>query len=307
MIDNGETGNVEPLAGILPFTLLRPVSPAPPASNVGFGAAVNLAIGSTEAPYIAALNDDAEPGAAWLENLVRAADSDESVGMCASCIELSGQDRLDSAGMLICLDGSSRQRGHQAPVSAFPVSEEVLCPSACAALYRRAMLDEVGVFDEDFFLYCEDTDLGLRARWAGWRCVYVPRAVVVHRYSGTAGTSSALKARYVERNRLWVAIKNFPLPLLLLVPVASLARYAWQVVAIRRNKGLAAAFMQSGYTFPDAVAIVLRAHWETLLEMPRLLRKRAAGARRRKVAPAEFGRLLRRHAMSLRDLALAGA
>lgn len=303
VIDNGGTGSVEPLSVILPFTLLTP------GSNIGFGAAVNLAIGATDAPYIATLNDDTEPGAAWLENLVHTIDSGENadVGMCASCIELSGRDLLDSAGMLICLDGSSRQRGHEDPVAAFPKPEDVLCPSACAALYRRSMLDEVGWFDEDFFLYCEDTDLGLRARWAGWRCVYSPQAIVIHRYSGTAGASSKLKAGFVERNRLWAAIKNFPLPLLLLVPLASLARYAWQVVAIRRNRGLAAAFVKSGNSVSDAFGIVVRAHWETLVELPRLLRKRAACVRLRKIRPAQFRQLLRQHSISVRDLAFAGS
>ena len=72
------------------------------------------------------------------------------------------------------------------------------------------MLDQVGLFDEEFFLYCEDTDLGLRARRAGWECAYVPGATVVHRYSHSAGRASPLKAYYVERNRLYTAIKNLP-------------------------------------------------------------------------------------------------
>ena len=87
---------------------------------------------------------------------------------------------------------------------------DALLPSGSAALYRRKMLDEIGLFDETFFLYCEDTDLGLRARWAGWECVYVPGAVVEHRYSHSAGRASPLKAYYVERNRLYTAIKNLP-------------------------------------------------------------------------------------------------
>ena len=72
------------------------------------------------------------------------------------------------------------------------------------------MLEEIGGFDDDFFLYCEDTDLGLRARWAGWKCLYVPEAVVEHHYSHSAGRASPLKAYYVERNRLFVLVKNFP-------------------------------------------------------------------------------------------------
>jgi GT2 family glycosyltransferase len=104
--------------------------------------------------------------------------------------------------MLLSGDGSSKQRGHFCPPSEFAQAEEVFFPSACAALYRRNMLDEIGLFDEEFFLYCEDTDLGLRARWSGWNCLYVPNGIVDHRYSHSAGRASRLKAYLVERNRL---------------------------------------------------------------------------------------------------------
>ena len=177
--------------------------------NAGFGSAINRAFEQSTARFLITLNDDAVPCPAWLAALVGAAESDRRVGMCASQVRLDG-DALDSAGMLIYGDGSSMQRGHGEPAAGYRNQEEVLLPSASAALYRRAMLDQIGLFDEHFFLYCEDTDLGLRARRAGWRCLYVPRAVVEHRYSHSAGKVSTLKAYYVERNRIFVAMKNFP-------------------------------------------------------------------------------------------------
>ena len=140
-------------------------------------------------------------------------------------------------GMLICRDASSKQRGHGRPPEDFPVTEEALLPSGSAALYRRAMLEEIGGFDGSFFLYCEDTDLGLRARWAGWKCLYVPEAVVEHHYSHSAGRASPLKAYYVERNRLFVLAKNFPLGMLLAAPWVSLARYLWHAwYMLRRTR-----------------------------------------------------------------------
>src|SRR5260370_21202229 len=84
---------------------------------------------------------------------------------------MEADGRLDSAGMLVCPDGSSKQCGHLESPDKFPRRRHALLPSGCAALYRREMLDEIGLFDESFFLYCEDTDLGLRARWAAWECV----------------------------------------------------------------------------------------------------------------------------------------
>ena len=178
--------------------------------NVGFGSAMNQGVKASSARYIATLNDDAVAHPHWLETLIGAMERRLDVGMCASQVRLFGEQRLDSAGMLIARDGSSKQRGHGRLPEDFPVAEEVLMPSGSAALYRRAMLDEVGAFDDSFFLYCEDTDLGLRARWAGWRCLYEPRAIVEHHYSHSAGRASALKAYFVERNRLFVLVKNFP-------------------------------------------------------------------------------------------------
>src|ERR1700733_963755 len=122
--------------------------------------------------------------------------------MGAWAVRLMESGQIDSAGMLICGDGSSKQRGHLEPPEKYLAPAEVLLPSGSAALYRRAMLDEIGGFDEGFFLYCEDQDLGLRAQWAGWKCLYAPRAVVDHHYSHTAGRATPLKAYYVERNRL---------------------------------------------------------------------------------------------------------
>jgi GT2 family glycosyltransferase len=230
-------------------------------------------------------------------------------GMCASRIVMregtTTDSALDSAGMLICFDGSSKQRGHFQPAGSFPLPEEVLLPSGCAALYRRSMLNEIGLFDEDYFLYCEDTDLGLRARWAGWRCRYVPEAIVFHHYSSTAGAVSVMKARLVERNRLWVALKNFPGPLLVLVPFVSVVRYFWQFSAARGTSGAAAEFIRSGNSWLRAAGILLRAHRETILHLPALLRKRARLRGTRKLGSLEFTRLMYRHHISAKDLARA--
>lgn len=297
VINNGDKPFVPPAGLWFPCRLLSP------GRNTGFGAAINLAAHATDAPFVATLNDDTEPDPQWLEALVREISVDPRAGMCASRIRLFESCVLDSAGMLICLDGSSKQRGQgQAPL-VFDRAEEVLLPSACAALYRREMLQEIGFFDEDYFLYCEDTDLGLRSRWAGWQCRYAPGATLRHHYSVSAGAFSALKAQFVERNRLWVAIKNFPLALLAVSPVTSMLRYFWQLVSVRRRKGAASEFIQSGNSLGSAFAILLRAHGETLRALPALLRKRAAIRRTRKIGSIEFLRLIFRHRITTRELA----
>ena len=88
--------------------------------------------------------------------------------------------------------------------------EEVFGPCAGAALYRKEMLDEIGLFDEDFFLYMEDVDLTFWGRLAGWKCIYVPDAKVHHVYGGTTGFGSDLSVYYGNRNLLWYVAKDFP-------------------------------------------------------------------------------------------------
>src|ERR1019366_572789 len=260
-------------------------------ANAGFGSAINRAFEQSSAPFLITLNDDAVPCPGWLAALVGAADSERQVGMCASQVRLDG-DALDSAGMLIYGDGSSKQRGHGQPPASYPNQEEVLLPSASAALYRRAMLDQIGLFDEHFFLYCEDTDLGLRARRAGWRCLYVPRAVVEHRYSHSAGRVSAMKAYYVERNRIFVAMKNFPLRMLMVLPLCGLRRYLAHVRAAFAGTGKSAQFSTEGGGIAALAAIAVKAHLAFLAAAARILRQRGAIRKSARLSALEFTRLL---------------
>jgi GT2 family glycosyltransferase len=163
------------------------------------------------------------------------------------------------------------------------------------------MLDEIGLFDESFFLYCEDTDLGLRARWAAWECLYVPDAVVEHRYSHSAGKASGLKAYYVERNRLYLAVKNFPMADLLLVPFYSAIRYFWHFVFALQGRGKAADFQRDGNSAAKLPLYVLRAHFAALGHLPGLWKQRRAMKRR--FTPKQFQRLVRRFSISPRQVA----
>ncbi len=269
--------------------------------NVGFGAAINQAIRASQSPYIACLNDDAAADPHWIERLVSAAEARPNCGMFASEVRLADSEKLDSAGMLIAADASSRQRGHGEDPEKYAGEHDALLPSGSAAMYRRAMLDEIGLFDESFFLYCEDTDLGLRARWAGWECAYVAGAIVQHRYSHSAGRATPLKAYYVERNRLYTAIKNFPAAMLWKIPFVAIARYFWHLVSMLEGRGKAAEYRDAGFSGALLPFLVFRAHVAALFRLPRLL---AARRRiRRKMSDREFRELLRRYAITVRQVA----
>jgi len=269
--------------------------------NVGFGAAVNQAFRESQGSFLAVLNDDAAAHPGWLEALLSAMEPRPDVGMCASQVRHASDGSLDSAGMLLCLDGSSKQRGHFASPASYARKEEALLPSGSAALYRREMLEEIGLFDESFFLYCEDTDLGLRARWAGWECLYVPDAVVEHRYSHSSGKASALKAYYVERNRLFVIFKNFPMLDLLLVPFYAMSRYFWHFAYALRGRGKAAEFQRESGGLLRLAWFVIRGHLELLSRFSKVWRQRR-GMKRRLTAK-QFRRLIRRYSITPREVA----
>ena len=296
VIDNSGTGAAERcrLSGVRIIANSR---------NVGFGTAINQAMRASSAPYLATLNDDAVAHPEWLQALLRAVERRPDVGMCASQVRFYGEPRLDSAAMLVAPDGSSKQRGHGKPPEDFPVLEETLFPSGSAALYRRAMLEELGGFDDAFFLYCEDTDLGLRARWAGWKCLYVPQAVVEHHYSHSAGGASPLKAYYVERNRLFVLVKNFPARMLVRAPFASLARYSWHVLYLLRGQGSAARFRAGGHAGPRMLWYVARAHATLLRHAVRLWRERRRIRAAARITPAVFRHVVGCHSISSRRVA----
>ena len=271
--------------------------------NLGFGAAINLGAKGTRAPYVGTLNDDAIASKDWIACLVQALDQAAGAGMAASRVVLAGTTMLDSAGMLLCADGSSKQRGHGEPETAFLTGEEALCPSGSAALYRRELFDVLGGFDENFFLYCEDSDLGLRARWAGWSCVYVPEARVDHRYSRSAGRASRLKAYFVERNRLRLVAKTFPLTMLWRVPFAAVARYWAHLTSIRSGKGAAAEFTRSGDGPLSLAWFVLKAHLALIAALPGLLAERNRIRRQARITPRDFAALAQRFAISPKQVA----
>lgn len=203
--------------------------------NCGFAAPVNQGIDASDSPYVAVLNNDTEPSPRWLASLLEAAESDERVGMCASRMMFADQpNTINSTG--ICVDRVAiawDRRGGEAGDDRETEPVEVFGACAGAGLYRREMLQEVGLFDEDFFAYLEDVDLAWRARRLGWRCLYVPSAHVLHRHSATGEEGSPFKSFHLGRNKVWLVIKNYPFgPLWYCVPLVVLYDLAAALYAL---------------------------------------------------------------------------
>lgn len=304
LVDNGSRdGSVEMAEGEFLQTGLLPVRILRNTSNVGFCRANNQGIAAARGEFIALLNNDAEAAPGWLQALRRAFECGADVGMAASKILVKQEPRrIDKAGHLIYPDGQNRGRGTgELDEGQYDRVEEVLWPDGCAAMYRRSMLSEIGGFDEDFFAYGDDAELGLRARLAGWRCLYIPGAVVWHHRGATLGLTSMRRLMLIERNRVLLAVKLFPWSLLALNPVYFGARLAAGAWAALHGKGEIA--RHEGWNGKlRAAAAVLAGDLAALPLIPRMLRKRRQLRHIRRLSDAEIRRLIRSHRIGLREL-----
>jgi GT2 family glycosyltransferase len=271
--------------------------------NRGFCAANNQGFAASDTEFVALLNNDAEAEPGWLQALASAFEGRPDVGMAASKI-LVYEDprRIDKVGHLIYPDGQNRGRGTgELDRGQYDRLEEVLWPDGCAAMYRRSMLQQIGGFDEDFFAYADDAELGLRARIAGWKCLYMPGAVVRHHRGATLGLLSSRRLELIERNRVLLAVKLFPWSLLWLNGV---------YYAIRLGAGLWAAVTGQGEVgkFPGlsgklkAALALLKGDLAALPLIPRMLAKRRGIERFRKLSPRDVRKLILENRIPLKQL-----
>jgi GT2 family glycosyltransferase len=223
------------LAATYPQVRLVPV-----ARNRGFAGNVNAGLRAARGDVLLLLNNDAEADADWVERCVAAFERQPRAGSIASRVLYRGRATINSAGDVLGLDGLPRQRGSGAPDGArWDEPTGVFGAMGGAAAYRRAMLADVGLFDESYFMYLEDVDLAFRAQLRGWTCAYEPTARVEHR--GGASGGGVLESFYNGRNLIRLLVKCVPDGLVLrLLPAALRAQRDRSVSAVRAWRGAAA-------------------------------------------------------------------
>jgi len=211
VVDNGSTdGSVDFVVQNFPHVRLVQLS-----ENTGFAGGNCKGLEVSHGEYVALLNNDTRIDDKWLENLIQPMLDDPAVGICASKLIVDATSTLDSAGDGLTTWGVGFKRGIGQDPSLYVVQEPVFGASAAACLYRRKMLNTIGFLDPDFFFNDEDTDLNFRAQLGGWKCVYVPGAIVYHRVNATIGRMSDLHVYYHARNLEFLWIKNMPTGLML--------------------------------------------------------------------------------------------
>lgn len=250
--------------------------------NTGFARGNNLAIeaASAESEWIALLNPDAFAQPHWLEALLEAVESNPGFDVFGSKLVNAADPAVqDGGGDAYHMSGLVWRMGHGVPVPAsVENAREVFSPCAAAALYRRSALREIGGFDEDYFCYVEDVDLGFRLRLAGYRCLYVPQSVAHHIGSGTTGGQHSDFALYHgHRNLVWTFVRDMPgilfwllLPLHILLNLVSILWFAL------RGRG----------------GVIWRAKRDALLGLPRMWRKRQHIQKTRVASISEIWRQL---------------
>lgn len=281
LVDNGSTdGSTAHVRARHPWVKLVSL-----AENRGFCCGSNEGIRRARGSYVALLNNDTEVEPDWLRELVSAIERTD-VGFCASQVLLfDRRDTIDSAGDEFSINGVANKRGHLQEASRYAEPKEVFGASAAAALYRRSMLEDIGLLDEDFFLIFEDADLSFRARNAGYRCMFVPSARAYHRTNASIGTYSHTYVYYGQRNLELVYVKNMP-PALLFKYLPTHLLYDLLALVFFAVHGRLWSFLQ-------AKAAALR-------RLPAILRKRRDVQARRRISSAQLDNLLTRRWLSQR-------
>ncbi len=185
---------------------------------------------------------------------------------------------LDGAGDAYHVSGLAWRRGYGAPAAGrYGNQEEVFSPCAAAALYRRDAFEASGGFDEDFFCYLEDVDLGFRLRLAGYQCLYVPDALVHHVGSATTGKDSDFAVYHGHRNLVWTYVKNMPGPLF------------WLYLPLHLAANI---YIVARYALMGRWRVILKAKWDAIKGLPKMWRKRKEIQARRVVSAWEIRRAM---------------
>ena len=262
-------------------------------TNLGFAAGNNLGFSVARGRHIVMLNNDTKVRPGWLKALVAAADSDESVGAVSSkLLFMNPPGTIQNAGVLMLSDGSGGDRGfREKDIGQFESRQEVFGACGAGALYRREMLEDVGGLDATFFMYYEDTDLSWRMRLAGWKVLYEPTAVVDHVHAGSSGEWSPMFTFHVDRNRLFMIIKNAPAGMV----VRTFATFAW-ISFKNAARTLLGRFVPPPRSLERAnlgagrARIHVRVVGSLATHLPEMLVKRVRVRRNRRVADSEVTR-----------------
>jgi len=238
--------------------------------NIGFAAGNNLGVEHARGKYIVTLNTDAFPEKDWLENIHKAIQKYHDCFFASKLVMANDPSKLDGVGDVYHFTGQVWRKYHNYSESSLQLREqEVFSPCGAAAIYPKEAFEKVGGFDSDYFAYVEDIDLGFRLRLAGYKCIFIPDAVVQHVGSASTGRRSDFSVYYGQRNLVWTFFKNMPGMLLwVLLPFHFLMNILVLLLSFFRNQG----------------KITLKAKFDAFKELPQMIKKRRPIQRNRRIS-----------------------
>jgi len=276
VVDNGSTDGS---LALLSSWDVAPLSVKQLQANSGFAVANNIGAHLACGEWIILLNADAYPEPDWLERLMKAAEKNPDYSAFSSRqIQFHAPHLLDGAGDIYHSSGLAWRNAYNLPVDKNGLEpKEIFSPCAAAAMYRREDFLAVGGFDEDYFSYFEDVDLGFRLRLNGAKCLYVPEAVVHHVGSASTGKRSDFSVYYGYRNMIWTFVKNMPSP------------YIWVFLPLHVS---ALVFFVCYLTLRGQGRVIGKAIVDASRGLPKALEKRRMLQKNRKVKPKEMVRVM---------------
>lgn len=274
-------------------------------ANLGFAGGCNVGMRASEGEFIVLVNSDARLEPNWVTESVAAMSDDPKIGMSACKIYFEGKKNIiENTGHVVYRDGLGRGRGRlEEDLGQYDKGKYIFCPNGCAAIYRRELMEKIHMFDEAFFAYADDIDVGFRGRLMGYECVYTPKAIAYHHLSASFGMLSPLKAFLLERNRLWVLIKCFPFKHLCKAPLYTLARYLLTIYGMIVKKGPAAHYVEKLSTL-SLMWIACKVYLSTIWNLFYLLKERRKVMRDKTTSDEEFDEWMRLYGLSAREVAL---
>ena len=241
--------------------------------NTGFSPAVNQGIRKSQGNYVALINNDTIVDKNWVTELAGTLGEQENLGSVGcKMLAYDNPEILDGVGDGYRRGGLPGRIGHgERDTGLFDNPRYILGACGGAAMYKRAMFDDIGLFDEDYFAYLEDVDMALRAQSAGYKCLYVPEAKIYHLGCGTTGSGySPLVVSLSAQNNINTIVKNIPLTMLIKFLPHILF---WQAYY------LAVVIVRGGQLIPW-----IKGTFKAILMMPKMLAKRKAINKKRRVS-----------------------
>ncbi|OLE21258.1 MAG: hypothetical protein AUG49_22480, partial [Catenulispora sp. 13_1_20CM_3_70_7] len=255
---------------------------------LGFAGGNNLGIRAARGRHIVLLNNDTQVRPGWLRALVDAAEANPAAGaIAAKILFLDPPNTIQNAGSILLSDGSGADRGFREPDRGqYDERQEVFGACGASVLYRRDMLEDVGVYDETFFMYYEDTDLNWRMRLRGWSVVYEPAAVVDHVHAGSSQEWSPFFVFHVDRNRLFMLLKDASMPMVIRSYWGFIRLAARNATRRARRRGDSPVLEGRAARGAGRARVHLRVVASLAAHLPEMLVKRSQIRRRRTVPDA---------------------